>query len=172
MEKNKLNDSMIAIMIEEEAWKELSMDFPWTEEQLKKYSSKLDWDKISCNSNIKWTLSMLERFSHSINWTEFSNSADEEVLIPAIVEKFEEEWDWKALSSNSNLTFELVAKYADKLDWKEFLSSFYCHKELFSPDFLEMFIDYIPADEFKDSGLWYALVESKEKDLKKQIILG
>lgn len=31
MEKNKLNDSLMAIMIEEEVWKEFSMDFPWTE---------------------------------------------------------------------------------------------------------------------------------------------
>lgn len=171
MEKNKLNDSLMAVMIEEEAWKELSMDFPWTEELLIKHRSKVDWDKISCNSNIKWTVSMLERFRRNINWTEFSSSADEEVLIPEIVEKFEEEWDWKVLSSNSYLTFELVAKYADKWDWKQ-LISYYRHDDLFSQDFLDMFIDYIPADEFRDSGLWHALVERKEKELKKQIIIG
>ena len=171
MEKNKLNDSLMAVMIEEEAWKELSMDFPWTEELLIKHRSKVDWDKISCNSNIKWTVSMLERFRRNINWTEFSSSADDEVLIPEIVEKFEEEWDWKVLSSNSYLTFELVAKYADKWDWKQ-LISYYRHDDLFSQDFLDMFIDYIPADEFRDSGLWHALVERKEKELKKQIIMG
>ena len=171
MEKSKLNDSMIAVMIEEDAWKELSMDFPWTEELLAQYRSKLDWDKISCNSSIKWNLSMLERFRRNINWTEFSSNANEEVLIPEIVEKFEDEWDWKVLSCNSDLSFELVAKYADKWDWKQLISS-YRNNEVYSPDFLDRFIDYIPADEFKDSHLWYALIERKEKELKKQIILG
>ena len=172
MERNKLNDSMIAIMIEEEAWKELSSNYPWTEEQLSKYSNKLDWKEISGNSNIKWTASMLEKFRHSIDWHQFSRCADEEILIPEIVEKFENEWDWKELSDNSNLTLELITKYADRLDWKQLISSCYCHQELFTLDFFKTFIDYIPANEFKDSGLWRALVEMKEKEFKKQIILG
>ena len=40
------------------------------------------------------------------------------------------------------------------------------------PEFLEMFQDYISADEFKDSGLWVAMVERKEQELKKQILLA
>ena len=46
MEKNKLNDSMISVMIEEEAWKNLSSNYPWTEEQLSKYSNKLAGKKF------------------------------------------------------------------------------------------------------------------------------
>ena len=114
---------------------------------------------------------MLEKFRRYIDWSQFSRCADEEILIPEFVEKFENEWDWKELSDNPNLTLELVTKYADRLDWKQLISSCYCHQELFTPDFLKTFINYIPADCFKDSSLWCALVESKEKELKKQMIM-
>lgn len=170
MEKSKLNDSMVALLIEEEAWKDLSLDFPWTEEQLEKYRGKLDWERVSDNPNIKWTVSMLERFRRNIDWTELSNYADGDLLVPEIVERFEDEWDWKVLSGNSDLPFEVVAKYADRLDWSKLLR--FGSESLFTPEFLEMFQDYISADEFKDSGLWIAMVERKEQELKKQILLA
>lgn len=169
MEKSILNDSMVALLIEEEAWKDLSMDFPWTEEQLEKFRGKLDWERVSSNPHIKWTVSMLEKFRRNIDWTELSNYADEDLLLPEIVDRFEDEWDWKVLSSNSDLPFDVIVKYADRLDWSKLLR--YGSESLFTPEFLEMFQDYISADEFKDSGLWVALVEKKEQELKKQILL-
>lgn len=36
MEKINLNDGLMAIMLEEEAWKNLSYDFNWTEQLLEK----------------------------------------------------------------------------------------------------------------------------------------
>lgn len=42
MEKTNLSDGLMSQMIEEEAWKSLSGDYPWNESLLEKYKDKVD----------------------------------------------------------------------------------------------------------------------------------
>ena len=62
METNNIFDSVFDRMIEEEAWQNLSSSYPFSAELLEKYKDRLDWHKVSGNSNICWTVAMLEKF--------------------------------------------------------------------------------------------------------------
>ena len=46
MDKKKLKEGMLALQLEEEAWKELSGDIPWTEDLLERYKEKVDWEAV------------------------------------------------------------------------------------------------------------------------------
>ena len=98
MEKTTLNDGLMAQMIEEEAWKDLSGNYPWSEALLERFKDKVDWEAISVNRDVAWTVSMLEKFKNRINWSEFSRYCSKSLLIPEVVEQFKDRWDWKELS--------------------------------------------------------------------------
>ena len=170
MEKSNLTDGLMALMIEEEAWKNLSADYNWSEALLEKYRDKLDWDEISSNRNIEWTVSMLEKFKRSINWTEFSRYCPKHLLIPEVVERFKDRWDWKELSENTNLPIETIRKMADFIDWKSLVERGY--RDDFGVAFLKEFEDRIPASAFKDSSLWRKIIEHKVEALRTEIVLG
>lgn len=144
MEKTNLSDGLMAQMIEEEAWKSLSGDYPWNESLLEKYKDKVDWEVISSNYSIEWTISMLEKFKGRIDWTGLSGVSSENLLIPDVVERFKDCWDWKVLSGNNNLPIATIRKMADYIDWKELINSRY-NDEIFGMSFLKEFEDRIPA---------------------------
>ena len=52
MEKTNLNDGLMAQMIEEEAWKDLSGNYPWSEVLLERFKDKLDWEAVSGNLRV------------------------------------------------------------------------------------------------------------------------
>ena len=47
MEKINLAEGLMAQMMYEEAWKDLSGSFGFTLQMLKKYQDRLDWKKVS-----------------------------------------------------------------------------------------------------------------------------
>ena len=171
MEKTYLNDGLMAQMIEEEAWKDLSGNYPWSEAQLERYKDKVDWEAVSGNCNISWTISMIEKFKNRINWYELSRTNCQSLLIPEVVEQFKDRWDWRELSSNSDLPIETIRRMADYIDWKELINCWY-RDDFFSMDFLKEFEERIPASSFKDSGLWRKIVEDKVDKLRAEIVLG
>ena len=170
MEKNNLSDVLMALMIEEEAWKELSFDYPWNEALLEKYKDKLDWDEVSGNRNVAWTVSMLEKFKGRINWSQLSNTSQKTILRPDVVDMFKDRWDWKELSENSNLPIETIRRMADYIDWKNLIERS-CRDD-FGMAFLKEFEDRIPASDFKDSELWNRIIEEKAESLRAEIVLG
>lgn len=170
MEKNNLTDGLMALMIEEGAWKELSRDYPWNEALLEKYKDKLDWEEVSGNRDIAWTVPMLEKFKGKINWTQLSNTSQKSILSPDVVERFKDRWDWKELSENSDLPIETVRRMADYLDWKNLVERSY--REDFGMAFLKEFEDRIPASAFKDSALWDRIIAEKVEYLRAEIVLG
>ena len=171
MEKTNLNDGLMAQMIEEEAWKRLSGDYPWNETLLEKNKDKVDWEEISSNRNMEWTASMLEKFKGRINWKQLSNTCQKSLLTPEVVEKFKDRWDWKELSENTDLPIETIRKMADYIDWKALINRGY-RDDIFGMAFLKEFEDRIPASAFKDSNLWSRIVEEKEEMLRAEIVLG
>ena len=84
------------------------------------------------------------------------------LLTPKIIEKFADKWDWHELSDNSNLklSYALLDKFADKWDWERIVNRWHS-EDLYTPDFLERYKEYIPVEEFKDSKLWNMLVEKR-----------
>ena len=171
MEKTGLNEGLMAQMIEEEAWKKLSGNYPWNEALLEKYKDKVDWEEVSSNSCMEWTSSMLEKFKGMVNWNQLSNTNQKSILTPEVVEKFKNRWDWKTLSENSDLPLETIRKMADYIDWKTLIERRY-RDEIFGMAFLKEFEDRIPASAFKDSYLWQKIVEEKEEILRSEIVLG
>ena len=90
MEKINLTEGLMAQMMEEEAWKDLSGSFGFTLQMLEKYQDRLDWNRVSTNTTIVWTIDILEKFKKRIVWREFSEYCNEDILTPEIVERFKE----------------------------------------------------------------------------------
>lgn len=165
MEKTKFDNSLLDIMLEEEAWKNISRAGNLSESLLEKYRSELDWEAVTTNSSIHWTPSMLERFKRQIDWQQLSSYAEAELLVPEVVERFKDYWNWDALSENSNLPLETVERFPDRVNWSHIINRYSNENDRFTRAFLEKWADRIPAEKFKDSTLFYDLVLEKEKEL-------
>ena len=171
MEKINLAEGLMAQMMEEEAWKNLSRNFGFTIQMLEKYQDKLDWKEVSENTTIVWTMDILEKFKKRISWKAFSEYCDESILTPEILGHFKEYFDWHALSSKSDLPMFIYDKYSDLLDWKKIINT-YDRRERLNRAFFEKYRDYIPASAFKDSRLWENIVDEIRLDLENKIRNG
>ena len=157
--EQKTNDEFMRNILVEEAWKDLSLGFAWSEPLLEKYQDRVSWEDISLNPYIRWTIPMVGKF--------------EKVLTPKLVEAFKDKWDWHELSGNPelHLSYEQMEKYADLLDWVELIS-----EEDFSVpdgkgiDFYEKFREYIPASKLQGSTLWCEMLEQQRAELVGEII--
>ena len=98
-----LSNEFMQNIATEEAWKELSSSFNWSEALLEKYQDKVNWDEISENRNIRWTTPMIQKFQKKINWDKFSDYADENMLTEGIIEAVKDKWNWHSLSINGNV---------------------------------------------------------------------
>jgi hypothetical protein len=169
-----LSNEFMQNIATEEAWKELSEYFAWSEAMLEKYQDKVNWDEVSNNRNIRWTLPMIQKFQKKINWDKFSEYADENVLTEPIIDAFKERWNWHELSGNRELplTNDLLEKYADKLDWEQIIDS-YGHDiyDKHAIEFYEKFKDYIPVSKLQNTCLWRAIVEQRSKQLAAEICM-
>ena len=164
-------DAIVSQELNKEAWKKLSREFKWTEELLRKYRSEIDWEVLSENTEMLWTASILENFKSYINWKELSGNAPEKLLTPKIIERFADKWDWHELSDNGNLklSYAMLDKFADKWDWERIINR-WRSEELYTPDFLERYKEFIPTEEFKSSYLWDALVDKRFDELIEEIM--
>ena len=169
--KKSFGDAIVSQELNKEAWKKLSREFKWNEELLRKYRSEIDWEELSENTEMLWTASILENFKNYINWKELSGNAPEKLLTPKIIEQFADRWDWHELSDNSNLklSYAMLDKFADKWDWERIINR-WRSEELYTPDFLERYKEFIPVEEFKSSNLWDALVERRFDELVEEIM--
>ena len=169
--KKSFGDAIVSQELNKEAWKQLSREFKWNEESLRKYRDEIDWEALSSNTEMLWTASILENFNNHIDWKEFSGNAPAKLLTPKIIEKFADRWDWHELSDNSNLklSYALLDRFADKWDWERIINR-WRSDELYTPDFLERYKEYIPAEELKSSYLWDALVEKRFDELVEEIM--
>src|SRR3712207_8353298 len=94
MVTKQLSSDFMQQIADEQAWKELSRDFCWTETLLDKYQDRLDWSEVVENRNIQWTIPMVQKFKKRIDWKTFSCYADEKFLT--------EETDRKSTRLNSS----------------------------------------------------------------------
>ena len=117
MEANKLGDYLLKETIRKQAMKSISANYPLNNEMLNKYPSELDWEEVSDNDNISWTVAMIDRWKNILNWKVFSQTSNEAILTPEILEKFKDQWDWGELSGNQSLklTFDLIDPFIIKM---------------------------------------------------------
>ena len=66
MATKTLSNEFMQNIATEEAWKELSGKFNWSEVLLEKYQDNVDWDEISENRIIRWTIPMIQKFQKKI----------------------------------------------------------------------------------------------------------
>ena len=155
-------------IMNEEAWKELSNDFNWSETLLEKYQDKVDWNEISTNRGIRWTVPMIQKFKNRINWELFSENISEESLTENILEAFKDKWNWHKLSSNIevSLSYDLLDKYADLWDWEEIIDR-YCNNffEGQGIEFYERYREHIPVAKVQNSRLWHEMVCQQVRQL-------
>ena len=172
MATKELSNEFMQKIVNEEAWKELSGDFNWSETLLEKFQDMVDWNEISENRNIRWTVSMIQKFKNRINWDFFSSTIGEELLPENILETFKDKWNWHILSSNNHvpLSYELLDKYADLWDWGEIIDR-YCNNffEGQGIEFYERYKDHIPAAKLLNSNLWAEMVNQQERQLIAEI---
>lgn len=171
MEKINFCEGVVAQMMENEAWSNISDIFAFNEAQLEKFKDKVDWKNVSSNTNIFWTVSMLEKFKKEIDWTALSENLNEDVFSIDLIEKYKDRWNWDKLSDNSNITLEFIDRFADYINWKELIDNWKC-SHWATEEFVKKYSDRIPAGKFHNSRLWRELVEKKEKNLQKLICLG
>ena len=157
----------------DEAWKELSGTYSWSESLLEKYQDRVDWHDVSENPFILWTIPMIQKFKNRIDWDKFSRLARAETLTEAFIDAFKDKWNWTELSENSamELTHELLEKYADKWNWETIIDCWECN--IFDEkgiDFYERYKDYIPASKLQQSMLWKEIVKQQKIQLINEII--
>ena len=109
METNNIFDGVFDKMIEDEAWQNLSSSYHFSAELLEKYKDRLDWHKVSGNSNICWTVAMLEKFRKLIDWRELSESSQESLFTAEILLKFKDCWDWSVISYRQYLILQTIS---------------------------------------------------------------
>lgn len=167
-----LSNEFMQKIMNEEAWKELSEDFNWSEAMLEKYQDKVDWNEISENSNIRWTVPMIQKFKSRINWESISENIDEKTMTDSILETFKDKWNWHKLSSNErlSLSYDLLDKYADLWDWEEIINRY--RNNVFEGqaiEFYERYKEHIPAAKVQNSRLWYEIVDQQKRQLISEI---
>ena len=165
------NEFMQKIMTEE-AWKELSNDFNWSEALLEKYQDKVDWNEISENRNIRWTIPMIQKFKNRINWEKFSDYIVEEVVAENIIETFKDKWNWHKLSGNSNvvLSYDLLDRFSVLWDWEEIIDRYSNNVfENQAIEFYERYKERIPAAKVQNSRLWDEIVSQQKRQLIAEI---
>ena len=167
-----LSNEFMQKIMNEEAWKELSEDFSWSEAMLEKYQDKVDWNEISENSNIRWTVPMIQKFKSRINWVSISENIDEKIMTESILETFKDKWNWHKLSSNERLplSYDLLDKYADLWDWEEIINRY--RNNVFEGqaiEFYERYKEHIPAAKVQNSRLWYEIVDQQKRQLISEI---
>lgn len=167
-----LSNEFMQKIMNEEAWKELSGDFNWSETLLEKYQDKVNWDEISGNRSIRWTIPMIQKFKNRINWETFSEYIGDESLTESILETFKDKWNWHKLSSNGevSLSYDLLDKYADLWDWEEVIDRYYNNFfEGRAIEFYERYKEHIPVVKVQNSRLWQEIVCQQKRQLIAEI---
>lgn len=159
--------------MEEEAWKTISEQFPWTESLLGKYQNEVNWNRISYNTNIIWTTSMLEKFKNLINWDVLSYCNNKTIFTSENLERYTDYWDWQCLSESQELAFsyELIDKFLHKWNWEKLINNYSAGKLIpFSEEFLNRYKDHIPILKLHNSYLWDCIINEQIENIHRKIL--
>lgn len=172
MNCNELKNEVLDCILNAKAWDEISEEFGLNEEMLEKYADKLNWQKVSRNSEIHWTVKLIEKWADRLDWEELSDSRNEYLLTPDIIAYFVNRWNWRKLSGNTNIQLDnlFIDRFIDRWDWSELIDLGYKREELYTREFFERYRKYIPLHRFlNDSWLLRELLNKEEERLKKDL---
>jgi len=135
-----------------------------------RYQDKIDWPKLSENSNIQWTASMLEKYTDRLDWKSLSEMRFVGLFSSENLRRFSSKWDWSALSSNSFVgwTMEKVEEFKDFIDWGEMIDCY--DNDLHTLEFFEKYKGYFPISSLQNSRLWYSILDIYKNKLIEQIL--
>lgn len=177
MNNNKLSMEALNELRTLGAWKMMSEEFPWNEEQLERYKNNVDWNLVSGNENVAWSISLIERFKDRLNWKELSGNRSKHIFRPEIIRAFVDLWDWKELAGQSGWTLPLIEEFKDHLDWVELMENNHFDDDSFLNEaFLIKYYDFIPSPEYTcrisirfHGNLWNKLCEDLYKKLSDEV---
>ena len=88
------------------------------------------------------------------------------------LEKYADRIDWEELSCNGNVfwTIPMLEKFKSRLNWRKLINN-YSLRNWDVEAFFRKYEDRIPVSDFKDSRLWDELVEKKEIELRRRMLL-
>lgn len=121
---------------------------------------------------------MLELFKHQIDWKKLSWTDSETILTPDCLEQFADYWDWSKLSGNESLPldYDTIDRFIDKWNWSELIDQPCLNNtgasHLYGTEFLERYVDRIPAEALYRSHLWRTIMEQRAKELQRKILSG
>ena len=169
-----INDEFMQQIANEQAWKELSENFAWTETLLEKYCDKVDWEEISSNTNILWTIPMLQKFSKKVDWKRLSGQVygSVEWFTEAHLEEFKDKWDWTLLSNNISLITEnTIDKFIDYWDWDALIDGSHYFKDFDNAiSFFNKYKDRIQMSKLQDTVLWQRIIEQTAEQIESEIM--
>ena len=177
MNNNKLSMEALNELRTLSAWKQMSQEFPWNEEQLERFKNNVDWNSVSANEIVAWSISLIERFKNRLNWKVLSQNNSNHLFQPEIIRAFADYWDWSALSGLSGWTLSLIEEFKERIDWGELVDNRLLDDESFLNEaFLIKYYDYIQFPEFlfntsycSRTRLWYKLCEETYKKLSDEV---
>ena len=187
MATKELSNEFMQKIVNEEAWKELSGDFNWSETLLEKFQDMVDRNErldnrinyykivnqiILVGQKSRTKNHMIQKFKNRINWEKFSEYINEDSLTETILETFKNKWQWHKLSVNRDvpLTYDLLDKYADLWDWEEIIDNYRNNVfEGYAIEFYERYREHIPVAKVQKSYLWQQFVCQQKRQLIAEI---
>ena len=176
MNCNGLKNEVLDCIVSTHAWDEISADYGLNEEMLEKYSDKLNWAKVSKNSEIRWSVKLIEKWADRLDWESLSDSSNEYLLTPDVIAYFANRWNWHTLSANSSMKLNnlVIDRFIDRWDWEALINRGYFRRDeedLYNRDFFERYRKYIPIHAFLDnSSLLRCIQDQEEERIKKELI--
>jgi hypothetical protein len=98
-------------------WKALSTEGCnglYSSENLKRFSSKWDWQALTTNSNVRWTIEKVEEFKDFIDWGEIIDIYRSELFTLEFFEKYKDYFPVASLQQ-SRLWDAILDIHKDKL---------------------------------------------------------
>ena len=177
MSNNKLSMEALNELRTIGAWKQMSEEFPWNEEQLERFKNNVDWNLVSANENVAWSISLIERFKNRLNWKELSQNDSNHLFQSEIIRAFADYWDWSELSGQSGWTPGLVEEFKECIDWSALVDNGGLDDEsFFTEAFFIKYFDYIQFKDFSHqkpcrfrTSLWNKLCEETYKRLSDEV---
>lgn len=138
----------------------ISSGYPFTNEQLRKYSDKLLWGRnhkplssggLSINDSLPWSKELVNEHIEKWSWSALSiQMIGAKFWYNGLLDDYYEWINWNGLSYNMELpwTDAIIEKYKDKLNWEFFSSN---EEVVWTPQRIKKFENYIDFEGLSNS---------------------
>ncbi|MEX0980673.1 MAG: hypothetical protein WDZ47_01165 [Bacteroidales bacterium] len=105
-------------------WRELGLNksLPWSEELILAFLDKWDWTTLAYGPENFWTIERIKKYKDKIDWTYMSDA--NLIFTPALLEAFEENWNYEALAENEEFIEQVLEPLLSKETVEEFIQTY------------------------------------------------